>query len=147
MQEELEITLDDFVLVDFTRGDLRALLLHVGANRRIAQLAVQLFEAGKEGQAERSRHHVTGSRALRPAAVFATAASTSLVAEIGSLRNEGALLAVLSRGPANVDVMSLANVFDVLRNGGVRADAVFIHQGDQFTLLQVIRRPIEQTRV
>ena len=33
-----------------------------------------------------------------------------------------------------------ADVFDVLWNGSVCPDAVFVHQGNEFRLLEVIRR-------
>ena len=134
----MKIALDDFVFVDFARGDLRALLLHVGANGRIAQLAVQLLEAREEGQAKRPRDHMARGGALLPA-VFPTAASAA-VAEIGSLGNELTLRSVLAGRTADVDVMPLANVFDVLRDGGVGANSMFVHEGDQFALLQVVRR-------
>ena len=38
----------------------------------------------------------------------------------------------------DVDVVPLADVVDVDGNGGVRADAMFLHQGDELGLRQVI---------
>ena len=130
----MHITLDDFVLIDFSRGNLPALLFHVSADGRIAQLAVQLFEAGKESEAESAWDHMTRRGPLL-SAVFPAAATASVVAEIRTLRDERALLAVLARRTADVDVVSLANVFDVLRDGSVGADTVFVHERDQFAFL------------
>ena len=118
--------------------DLRALLLHVSADGRIAQFSVQLFEAREERQSERARHHVAGRGALLTA-VFA-AASTAAIAKVGTLRYDCALRAVLAGRTADVDVMALANVFDVLGDGGVRADAMLVHQRNQLGLLQVVGR-------
>merc|ERR1719500_2082648 len=41
--------------------------------------------------------------------------------------------AILSSGATNVHVMSLANVFDVLWDGSVSPNAMFVHQLNQFT--------------
>merc|ERR1719500_2507 len=47
--------------------------------------------------------------------------------------------AILSSGATNVHVMSLANVLDVLWDGSVSPNAMFVHQLNQFTLLKIVR--------
>lgn len=36
------------------------------------------------------------------------------------------------------DIVSLADVVDVDRDGGISADAMLLHQGDELTLCQVV---------
>ena len=60
------------------------LFLHVCSDLGLAQLPVQLFEAGEKGEAEATRHHVARLWSLLPALLPAPPATPSAPpAEVG----------------------------------------------------------------
>jgi len=45
---------------------------------------------------------------------------------------------ILSSGATNINIMSLADVLDVLWDRSISANAMFVHQLNQFTLLKIV---------
>ena len=82
------VTCTSGVNLEFTQAILKSpttyLFLHICSDLRLAQLPVQLFEAGEKGEAEAARHHVSRLRPLLPALLPAPPATPPApAAEVG----------------------------------------------------------------
>merc|ERR550519_802904 len=133
--EEAESGGDNFVLLCLAGCNFSDLFLHETPDIWFTEFPVKFLEAAQEGEPQSPGHHVPAGRPLLLLLV-----RTFLGRPLVHLDNL-APAPVFPHGAAHVHIVSVTDVLDVLRDAGVGADAVLVHQSDQFRLLEVVWRP------